>query len=470
MTDVKEDKRSGNINFVSDKVIFPRILDLVLFLFFAAYVFITIDLYYATESTLELNSFFMSPIRPWFFSIFDLITLVMCWIAIRHFCVGFTYCNHIAKLYFLLVIICTALNIANPNNHTQITILGVQPFADMSLYPYIFFTYILFSMEQTDYIKIIKRLFYFLTAWIICRSCILILEWTMGFGNTAFFGTSSPLIEADSLFVVGFVAYVCIILFLIQGYRKYLWISILPIMLLMFSFRRSSLLTLLFALVVWGVVSVVFGIRKIKLGRTIVQITIGLLAGMFIIIIFSDINTLERYVYRYFGLFFNLGGDTYSSDSGHFASSILTSLYAIARGGFWGFGYGSNPVVQIPGAAYGIIVHNVYAATWLFRGFYMVVLYLFIFVMLLYSFFQLIAKRKMLDKRYIQFKLALVIYMLIMMLGWFASPLHMAESLKMRIFWTAILSALINVTPRNFYQLLPAKSIGVASSISEHAY
>jgi hypothetical protein len=44
----------------------------------------------------------------------------------------------------------------------------------------------------------------------------------------------------------------------------------------------------------------------------------------------------------------------------------------------------------------------------------------------------------------------LISFMIMMMIVWYSNPIHMAESLKLRVLWVTLLAAIFRITPDNF--------------------
>jgi len=127
------------------------------------------------------------------------------------------------------------------------------------------------------------------------------------------------------------------------------------------------------------------------------------------------------------------------NDSGHWEQTTETFYNAFRDLGFWGIGYGKSSQAYLQGQT--SVVHNVYAAAWLFYGFYMVMFILIIILLVLFKSINIFLFKKLKNfNTLIQFAISLYL------LAWFAvistNPLMTFNQPKMEIFWVTLLAVL----------------------------
>ena len=95
------------------------------------------------------------------------------------------------------------------------------------------------------------------------------------------------------------------------------------------------------------------------------------------------------------------------------------------------------------------VIHNVYAATWARHGIYMLIFYLLIIAIVLYSFFRTFLFENITDENYYTLKISLCSFLLM----WFGvlvtNPLIIAETFKMQVFWFTLFTIILRISQNN---------------------
>jgi hypothetical protein len=266
---------------------------------------------------------------------------------------------------------------------------------------------------------------------------------------------NSILTEADTLFVYALVCSVTLSLFLTRRRLLYFipWAATFVVQVL--SFRRSAL----FVVLVTNVATVMLHLWLSGGGMRLMKNSLAILAALAVIsLVVAEVvpqDVLQIYVLRYFGMFTEAGQDRTSltSDSGHFEESRATIEHAYNRGSFWGYGFGDNSRINVPGATARLWVHNVYAAAWIYSGLYMFLFYVFLFLMAVYLLVNTIRQQAANGSAYTLIMSSVSIFLIMMMVSWYTNPIHMAQSLKMRTLWSMAFAFLLKTNPGNFAYL-----------------
>jgi len=278
----------------------------------------------------------------------------------------------------------------------------------------------------------------------------------MGKGNYAF-GANSTLTEGDTLFIIAFFQIAFFVLYLINKERKYLILWLIYLLFLIFSYRRSALGVALSANVLCYLL-IVLKKKGIK-NKIILVLGIVLIYG-----VLSNVEQFnlpykyERYILRFVSAIpgMNLSDSGEFTDSGHWEQTSKTFYSAFQNLGFWGVGYGRSYDVYLAGQS--SVIHNVYAATWAQHGLYMLLFYLFIIFIVLFTTLKLFLYEKIHNNNYYIIKISLCIFLLM----WFAvlitNPLIIAETFKMQVFWFTLFTVTIRLSPDNTCFLFGNKS------------
>jgi len=434
-----------NINNIESR--FTPFIKLIMIVFSAIFVFASIDTYLSLSSTIFFNTIFIKGFgHDKFFSLFEIIFIITAFSILIKFH-GKRKSSNLSKILFFLIVLTFILKMLNPNNDPNNPILGMPLFSDISNYTFILLAYFSLFLDDKVYMVFLKKIFYYVCIILIVRVFYLFILWLMGKGNYAF-GANSTLTESDTLFIIAFFQIAFFVLYLINKERKYLILWLIYLLFLIFSYRRSALGVALSANVLCYLL-IVLKEKGIK-NKIILVLGIVLIYG-----VLSNVEQFnlpykyERYILRFVSAIpgMNLSDSGEFTDSGHWEQTSETFYSAFQNLGFWGVGYGRSYDVYLAGQS--AVIHNVYAATWAQHGLYMLLFYLFIIFIVLFTTLKLFLYEKIHNNNYYIIKISLCIFLLM----WFAvlitNPLIIAETFKMQVFWFTLFSVVIRLTPQN---------------------
>lgn len=427
------------ITNVQNKIPSPILLAIVSVLF----VFVSVDTYRATDSTLALYEIFTFPLKAYFFSVFEIVILCLCWYLLSTFGFKFNVKPWTRSTLFGTALVCFSLSMLNPNGRSIDTPFGLPklPFAPEN-FVYVIFFFTLLFLEESASSNLFLKLFRSIAIVIFIRTFILFTLWSVGEGNQGFYGINATLTEGDSLIIFAFFQVVFFALFLTDHSFIYLfsWFSLMMLQLL--SFRRAGLIeaiisniATLFLFLLWK--------RKNAMKVFKYFMLILVICSLLVYLVIPS-ETTDLYWTRYTSLSISAPVSSLASDAGHTVQSFVTLGYAITIGEFWGYGTGYQSRAYVPGAAEGRYVHNVYAAAWIYEGIYSMIFYLLLLLVILYELFGLLFSKSQKDN--IDFRViraAIIIFFLVMMVAWFFAPISMAESTRMRVFWISIVAFIL---------------------------
>lgn len=451
-----------NINIHREKYLESKItpfFKLLLLIFSLIMIFVSVNSYIFTPTAEKLNKiFFLSIGFAHFFSVLDLLVILISMLLIMEFRLNYSRTSKTAKFVFAFAIICYVLKMVNPNNSSANPIFGLPLFSDISNYTYLLFLGTILFISNGSFVVFIKKLFPIISAIVIIRCIILFGLWLAGKGNYLFWGVNSILLETDTLLIFAFFQNIFFVLYLIKNQKKYLICWGILLLIQIMSFRRSAFYVAFLTNIAIYAIYYIRGLHIIKK---------GIVTIFFILILFLLPNILGLisgttagfYLNRYLGIFYGPGATGYESDSGHFLQSRLTTESVIRGVGFWGEGYGSR--VFLEGACKGYLIHNIYASLWARYGVYMVVYY---FTLFLVAFGQLIGILKNLRNFNLGFslvKVCIVMYFLFFMVVTYFIPSVYVESTKMFTFLILLFGFILKFTPENYELLFHSKYIRI---------
>jgi hypothetical protein len=413
------------------EVKFSFSLEMMLFLFSVACVYLSIDYFVLSPSSRFISNYFLNGfMNPKFFSLFDFLIILLSFHLIIYQNTHIKNATTSELFLFLCAIVCFILKMANPNNSSENPVLGLPLFSEINYFSYLLFFGTIMSLPQKVFFKLVYKIFTYSAYFAVFRSIVLLVLFAGGQSKGFFFGIKSCLIEGDTLLILGFFQSVILAIFFITSKKKYLIAWSVLVLIQIFSTRRSPLFTALFCnAIVFGY----FYIRKMKP----VQKLVTILSIVFILFVLPGIlaNVSPKakvYIDRYIGVF---STETYStdaanSDSGHFEQSQKTTDAALKLG-FWGFGYGHKLMLE---GAFSIngeyFIHNVFAALWALNGAFMIIFYLIMIIFVLYHFFNtLLYNGENFENGLI--KISVVIFFLMYMHAMYYTTLNFVVSSKM---------------------------------------
>jgi hypothetical protein len=424
--------------------------------FALVYVFVTQDDYHAAPFAHRLYLIILADRFPphgnAVLSIFDIIVFLLSMAFIYKFGLVFWRTHLVLKLLFAYSVVWFVLNTINPNN--QPSGLGWPISVDFEFLTYLSFLLAVCFLREGGFIALSRRFFTLICGFVVGRSFLLLVLWGMGKGSTAFFGQNATLTEGDNLLVFAFVQAVVFALYLQRRTRILLlsWVILFLVQLL--SFRRTGLFIALATNFITLALHGMLNWRAVQLVQVVLKaVGIGL-ALCLVIAITVPRQEVERYALRYAGMFLGVGevgGEmAYATDSGHFDESSETLAYAFERMEFWGYGYGKSDRLNIPVATKGRWVHNVYSGAWLYEGFHAFLFFVVLFILVVGTAVRLFLRRWLYEPSYVVLVLTLMVFLMMLMVAWWANPLALAHTLKMSILWVLPIAFVFKVQPENF--------------------
>jgi hypothetical protein len=299
-----------------------------------------------------------------------------------------------------------------------------------------------FFLRKDVYFAFIKRVSLYIGVILTLRMIILFSFWVTGNGNYSF-GTNATINEGDTLYIIAFYQIAFFTLLLLTKKKIYLFLWLFYFLFQILSFRRSALGTAL----VSNVLLYLFFVLRNKDFRK----KVALISLIFIsFLVARNINEFNlqgkygEYVLRFVSAIPGLSEENSQTfnDSGHWEQTTETFYNAFNKLGFWGTGYGRSSDMYLAGQSE--VVHNVYAAAWLYYGIYMMLFYFMIIVMVLFSCIKLFLFKEISNtNNLLAFSLSLFL------LAWFSvlvtNPLIQINTIKMEIFWVSIFAVLMRI-------------------------
>jgi len=162
-------------------------------------------------------------------------------------------------------------------------------------------------------------------------------------------------------------------------------------------------------------------------------------------------NNVKLYVYRYFGAFFDIKGSYYVDQkviyNEHFEESQFAYENAVKNLSFWGDGYGTQEFGFLYKASTGI--HNAYIAVWKKFGFFALLYYVYILLMILSNFVKTILKKWNRKDNLLSIKILMSIFLLLLFLSAWTSILQNFIGIKMVVIRSLLLVALFKIPISN---------------------
>ena len=340
----------------------------------------------SSELVKQIHDFFHNGVlHHSFFSLFEIIFLLILVLAKMKFNISFGNGSNIAKVLLTFAIICYIFRMINPNSNTINPILGMPLLSNINEYSFLFFIYITFFCNKLDLLFFIKILFKYVFIFSLIRGFIIFVMWLFfGSGFVRYSNVNITIWDGDTLFLFSFLQAISLCLYLINKKRIYLFSTILFLILVFFSQQRSTFYPGLIASFGGSLIYLKF---KKKINK-IIMLSIVLVPFIFLLSISlfqmnpnSKITlTFERYLTSIPGYKGSIKG-TELSDSGHWEQSQLTTLSILAETPFWGIGYGNSEDEYLYGQSSNI--HNAYAGMWYNQGIFTLFFYFYVIFIIL---------------------------------------------------------------------------------------
>ena len=274
------------------------------------------------------------------------------------------------------------INLLNPNNHFELR----HYFGNHAIKIYYLFILFLFSMiflEQEILIFIVKKFFYVGSIVLFLRVVLSLILFVLNMGMK-WQGRNVTISQGDTLALICIFQIIYFAMFLDNKNYKNLFISIIYLITLFFSYRRTSLwiaLTTNFAIAFYFLYIVKYSRKKIKASLMILLLFISMILILYVIVGKVSMNDFLFRAMSAFSYLFqpsqNIGYGQYT-DSGHFEQSIQTTISFFNNIQFWGSGLGKTEVYYVEGQT--TAIHNSYVHAWATYGLHMTI---FLFVLLL---------------------------------------------------------------------------------------
>lgn|GEM_PF-7078485 len=390
-----------------------------------------------------------------FFSIFDILIILISIKIIRDFGLSLKSAKSGEKLIFFFSILCFIFLMINPNNSTSNPVLGMPLFSDVSNYSHLIFLTAIFFVKFDDaFIIFFKKFTKAVLILILIWSFYLLILWLMGRGNFGFFGVNSILTEDDTLFIIGFAQIVFLALYLIKKEKYLLISSIFLFIVQVLSFRRSGLFV---AILASSTLLLIYYVKYISTTKKITTFVLAAITGLSlsgIIFNYNPTSNVQFYFYRFFGMFLQNSGTTeIDSDSGHFAHSQWVFDEAVNRLGFWGLGYSDDTgSIVYQAGIHG--VHNAYVAMWLYRGLMGLALILVIIGVFVIQIIRTVISRNKYPPDFLLIRSAVISFFLYFLVSIFYLSVHHLIDIREIVLRTLIIAFLYKVTPDNYKLLI----------------
>jgi hypothetical protein len=426
-------------------------------LFFTSLIFIfcSVDYFVLGPFDRTLNDKFLSGLlAPHFFSLFDVLVILICFNLIYQFGLNFKETTLAPAIVFIFAVICFVLKMSNPNNNSANPILGLPLFSEVSNYTYLILLGTLVFIRKDILLEFFRQILIYTGYAVVIRSIILLLLFAATGGHSFFFGIKSALIEGDSLLIFGLFQSILLALFLINPKKKkYIigWGILLLIQI--FSSRRSPLFI---SLIANAFVFLLYYIKELDVARKIIILIVVLLTFYIVPIVISNISPDAKvYVDRYLGVFTSSSSNDPNTDSGHFDQSKQTTQAAL-RLGFWGVGYGNRLALEgafeMNGEFY---IHNVFAALWAFYGVFAVIYYLFLILIVILFLFAALGETARQYFPYVLLIYTVSVFYLCYMWAMYYTTLNFVIESKMSFFLLLLIVFVMRCRPRDIALITP---------------
>lgn len=397
-------------------------------------------------------------IFPAFFSVFDILIIILSIRIILIFGTSIDYANSKIVLFFVLTLFMIFLTLVNPNNHSSNPIFGLPLFSDMSNYTHLIFLYALIFVRKRVFVNLLSWFFKPITIMIIANIALLYLLYFSGFkkGISIIGGYKSILLAEDILIILVFFQILFLYIYSKSNNKLYLFLSILLIGVQILSFRRAGIFLTLIINALYYMFLYKSTIRKLTLFKYSLVIIL-----LFIIVInFSNIlnimpQNIKIYTFRVIGAFVQMEGAneirTHVISNRHFEESIFAYQNAITTLKFWGTGYGKVEFDFLYGSSTGI--HNAYIAVLYIFGLFALAYYLYILVLVVVELSKILLKKGYKTHNLFQIKIIISIYLIILLLSSWVLIMQNFVGIKMIIFRSLLLVSILKID-NNYIVLL----------------
>ena len=403
--------------------------------------------------TIILQNFFMYGFIHKHFSIFQFTILLISFCLLYQSKFSFKNIGFKEKLLIFSTIIYIVLLMLNPNNNTLTPIFGMPLFSDPSLYVGFIFMFTLFYSFNKD---VIVKFLYTIGKYILIisafRALLLLFLFLTGNGNN-YMGSSTILMEEDTLLLFVLLNIISLALFFIKKDYKFLFLWALFFLVQILSFRRSG-----FMLIILCNISLfsIFFFGKMNLFK---RISFLLLACFTMLSFFWALENydsftpqMKLYANRYFGQYYKFK-DSYRYEREYRNLHIQQSnqsIEYISELPFWGFGYGKVESRNRKNFLGNTGIHNAYFALWEQFGLFALIYHIIIIIVFLNEILKTIMRYKFYPDDYFKIRVAVIIFFAFYLVNAWVLMIHNMIGIKVVFIRLLILSFLFYVTPENY--------------------
>lgn len=407
---------------------------------------------YNPKFSQDLNKFFYSSfITERFFSIFELLVIILALGMIIQFKPLFRKGEHDGKVLFILSIIYFFFLIFNPNNEAVSNIYGI-PLSVLKKYGVYFLTLFAFLFTSTTYSRVvIKELGYSLIVLLSIKAFISLVSWVSGMGADFFHGVTSSMTEEDLLIHLVFVQMLALVLYLDKKKNIFLLIWVTIFLVEFLSWRRSGFMLMLLGNGILYSVNFLYSSSITERFRLFWKFFIS--ASIFITIIASGIIDvpINHYLQRYFGFLYLGYVPDYVSNE-HIEQANYGFQQITQNFFFWGNGVGNINAIHFLNWKGNTGIHNAYVESWLQQGFYAFIYFCFLFFLALKYF--VLTLREIINKKNILLKLAVSAFLFLFFVNaWILIDQNFQQS-NMLFIRVVLFSILINYKINDYKYLL----------------
>ncbi len=327
----------------------------------------------------NIGRFFQSGLfHPRFFAPFEIIFLFLLFNIINNYKIRFKFNNKL----FIFAFIAYVLRMINPNADSMNPILGMPLLSNMDEYIFLFMLIVLLSIPPNLCKLLIEKIFKYVLIFSIIKAIILIIVYLVGASTNFRFDYAILLPEPDTQFLFAFLGAIILAFYILSRENRFLLLSALFFVIVIFSMQRSTSLTGLIAIFLL----MMFAIYKalpIVAGKSIMIIGLLFIIVQISLTQFSDTKVAFT-INRYMGIVKEKDevANTAFSDTGHKEQAITVFLSVMKDMPFWGIGYGKTEErLYLEGQSSNI--HNTYATLWTQHGIVTLLFYLFIFLLII---------------------------------------------------------------------------------------
>jgi hypothetical protein len=343
---------------------------------------------YNPQISMQLHDLFHGAVfHESFFSIFEILLIILCSGILSQFKASFRAGNKVSKFIFIISIIYYLLLIINPNNATRLKLLGLISISMPQYYVYflLLYTFLFTDRRITRNIitEFLNALFYFAYA-----LCIFSLANYFTGGIKFDWVGNSSMTQEDTLIHLVLIQGLATSFYLFNRKMKYLNLWILVALVEILSFRRSGFLLMLI------INSVLIGGYYTYKTSILSKIKISLVLLYSVMLLFSiysmgiGSSKIDFYSHRYFGAFLidNEDLDSYAKNR-HIEQANYgykeVKKYII----FWGNGISNSGSMYQLNYEGNTGIHNAYVQVWLEYGFYAFLYHIILCIAALVLFF-----------------------------------------------------------------------------------